>query len=128
MSIWNKSAGRGSTPDEAFARLIRHGRAKVQAAERLAVALGEANRALLDLVAADSAFFGELRKCDRADSVSSMRLARELRTLLIGELEITAPELSTRLQLPRRVREKCEPLAKMVARWVEMDTPARAES
>lgn len=123
MGIWNKRPD-GGRPD----RLREIAAEKVEAAERFSKAIAAAGEAMNALFDADRAFLAEHWQRYGAEAHSASRLMHQFRGTLLGELELSAPDLLRHLNQPRQSRAKAQTIASLIARQVENDLSSlRAE-
>ncbi|QQN74708.1 hypothetical protein [Croceicoccus sp. YJ47] len=69
----------------------------------------------------DRAFLAEYRQCYGAEAHSASRLMHQFRGTLLGDLEVSAPDLLRHLNQPRQSRAKAQTIATLIARQVEND-------
>ena len=96
-------------------------KAKVEAAERFSAALAATGEAMTALFDADRAFLAAHRQRYGSDAHSASRLMHQFRGSLLGELELSAPDLLRHLNQPRQSRAKAQTVATLIARQVEND-------
>lgn len=94
---------------------------KVAAAERFSTAIAAAGEAMVALFDADRAFLAEYRQRHGSEAHSASRLTHMFRGGLLGELELSAPDLLRHLHQPRQSRAKAQTIASLIARQVEND-------
>jgi hypothetical protein len=94
---------------------------KVAAAERFSTAIAAAGEAMVALFDADRAFLAEYRQRHGTEAHSASRLMHMFRGGLLGELELSAPDLLRHLHQPRQSRAKAQTIASLIARQVEND-------
>lgn len=94
---------------------------KVAAAERFSTAIAAAGEAMVALFDADRAFLAEYRQRHGSEAHSASRLMHMFRGGLLGELELSAPDLLRHLHQPRQSRAKAQTIASLIARQVEND-------
>lgn len=73
---------------------------RVEAAERVDQAITEIEAAIEGLLAADNAFFSEVRSSGASDHGTGGHLRRVLRTLLMGQMQVAAPKFVRHLGIP----------------------------
>ncbi|WP_227340121.1 hypothetical protein [Sphingopyxis sp. P8] len=73
---------------------------RVEAAKRVDDAIVEIEAAIEELLAADDAFFAEVRSSGASDHGTGGHLRRVLRTLLMGQMQIAAPKFVRHLGIP----------------------------
>ncbi|MBV1917560.1 MAG: hypothetical protein KUG65_05810 [Sphingomonadaceae bacterium] len=87
-------------PDAAANALPALARSRVKAAERLDAAIVEVEAAIGGLLDADDAFFAAVRSSGASDHGTGGHLRRVLRTLLMGQMQVTAPGFVRFLGIP----------------------------
>ena len=107
-------------PDEPDA-IREAAKAKIEAAERFSSAIAAAGEAMNALFDADRAFLAEYRERYGAEAHSASRLMHQFRGTLLGELELSAPDLLRHLNQPRQSRAKAQTIASLIARQVDND-------
>ena len=107
----------GPEPD----RLREIAAEKVEAAERFSKAIAAAGEAMNALFDSDRAFLTEYRQRYGSEAHSASRLTHQFRGTLLGELELSAPDLLRHLNQPRQSRAKAQTVASLIARQVEND-------
>lgn len=121
MGIWNKRPD-GPEPDGGHSDRLREIAAeKVEAAERFSKAIAAAGEAMEALFDSDRAFLAEYRQRYGSEAHSASRLMHQFRGTLLGELELSAPDLLRHLNQPRQSRAKAQTVASLIARQVEND-------
>ncbi|MXO62519.1 hypothetical protein [Qipengyuania oceanensis] len=121
MGIWNKRPD-APEPDGGHTNRLREIAAeKVEAAERFSSAIAAAGEAMNDLFDADRAFLAAYRERYGSEAHSASRLMHQFRGTLLGELELSAPDLLRHLNQPRQSRAKAQTIATLIARQVDND-------
>jgi len=119
MGIFSKPQPDASGPEPDRLREIAAD--KVAAAERFSTAIAAAGEAMVALFDADRAFLAEYRQRHGSEAHSASRLMHMFRGALLGELELSAPDLLRHLHQPRQSRAKANTIASLIARQVEND-------
>ncbi len=121
MGIWNKRPD-APEPDGGHTDRLREIAAeKVEAAERFSKAIAAAGEAMTALFDADRAFLAAYRERYGSEAHSASRLMHQFRGTLLGELELSAPDLLRHLNQPRQSRAKAQTIATLIARQVDND-------
>ncbi|MBX7496844.1 hypothetical protein K3172_13350 [Qipengyuania sp. 6B39] len=121
MGIWNKRPD-APEPDGGHTDRLREIAAeKAEAATRFSSAIAAAGEAMTALFDADRAFLAEHRQRYGSEAHSASRLMHQFRGSLLGELELSAPDLLRHLNQPRQSRAKAQTIATLIARQVEND-------
>ena len=94
---------------------------KVEAAACFSKAIAAAGEAMNALFDADRAFLAKYRQRYGSEAHSGSRLMHQFRGSLLGELELSAPDLLRYLNQPRQSRAKAQTIASLIARQVEND-------
>lgn len=125
MGIWNKPH---STPEpEGPDRLLEIATEKAEAAARFSAAIAAAGEAMNALFDADRAFLAEYRRRHGSEAYPAARLMHQFRGALLGELELSAPDLLRYLNQPRQSRAKARTVASLIAQQVENDLAAQPQ-
>lgn len=119
MGIFSKPPRDASGPEPD--RLWEAACDKKDAAARLSAAITAAGEAMTALFDADRAFCAEWNARHGDWGHGTARLMRQLRPMLLGDLELNAPELLQHLNQPRQSRGRCETIASLIARQVDND-------
>lgn len=126
MKLWNRPQPDAPLPGgEAPDRLREIAAGKKAAAERLSAAIAEAGEALEALFEADRAFLQEWHDRHGDWGHGASRLMHQLRSMLLLDLELSAPRLLAYLNQPRQSRARAETIASFIARQVENDLSAQ---
>jgi hypothetical protein len=121
MGIWKRPDSQASPEPDGTDRLREIAADKVAAAERFSTAIAAAGEAMVALFDADRAFLAEYRQRHGCEAHSASRLMHMFRGGLLGELELSAPDLLRHLHQPRQSRAKAQTIASLIARQVEND-------
>ncbi|MEH6791758.1 hypothetical protein [Parasphingorhabdus sp.] len=117
MKIWNRPSSEEATKPD----LNRLAAARISAAARLDAAIVEVEASLEGLLDADRTFFNEVRSSGQSDYGSSGNLLRVIRTLIVGQMQVSAPNLTKHLGLLHVPARAQGPIADAVARTATND-------
>lgn len=120
MKLWKQPQPDSPEPDGTD-RLREIATEKAEAAARFSAAIAAAGEAMTALFDADRAFLAEYRARHGSEAYSGSRLTHLFRGGLLGELELSAPDLLRHLHQPRQSRAKANTIASLIARQVEND-------
>lgn len=95
--------------------------AKIEAAKRLDAAVIEVEASISELLAAEDNFVAKARNANPGLSGISGNVRRLLRTLLLGQMQASAPQLIKFLDLPYIPARGRGPIAESVERTTEND-------
>lgn len=122
MGIWSKPQPDAASPEpEGPDRLREIAAEKVAAATRLSAAIAEMGAATTALFEADKAFCREWNERHGDWGHGTARLMRQLRPMLLCDLELNAPQMLKYFEQPRQSRARCKPIDEQIARQVEND-------
>lgn len=128
MNLSNKPQPDAPEPDTIAPDRLREIAAdKIAAAERLSAAIVELGTATTALLDADRAFWIEWHNRHGDYGESAWRLMGQLRTFLLGDIVLSAPEMPHYLNLPRQSATTRETIASIIARQTNDDLASEAQ-
>jgi len=125
MGIFSKPQPDASGPEPDRLREIAAD--KIAAAERLSAAIVEMGAATTALLDADRAFWMEWHNRHGDYGESTRRLMNQLRTFLLGDIVLNAPDMPNYLNLPRQRGTTDATIASLIARQTNDDLASEAQ-